>query len=80
MSSRKIFRLKLKFNARPLSSLPPPNPSKQRKTGAQATKDWKDRLKVKDPAKYEEYVQKCRNASKRYRQNCSEEQKVHISH
>ncbi|XP_060765766.1 serine/arginine repetitive matrix protein 1 isoform X1 [Neoarius graeffei] len=57
-------------------SLTPPPPHKKRKTAAEATRDWKDRLKQNEPERWAEYIQRGREATKAYRKNCSEEKKA----
>lgn len=77
MASRKSDRLSEKRVNVPRE--PPPRPVKRLKTAAEATKDWKNRLKKNDPVRWEEYVQRGQEANRLNRQNASDEQKVQIA-
>ena len=74
MAWRKSTRLRIQLRDPPVPT-PPPLP-KKRKTGAEATRDWKQKMKESDPERWEEYMAQNKVASKAYRQSCSDEKKV----
>ena len=55
---------------------PPPPAKKARKTPAEATRDWKLKMQVEDPDRWEEYLKKGRDYSKNYRESLTPEQRV----